>query len=209
MRIDKEFQCRACDYVVSHPIDACPVCQAHFYWMPEADEELSPEQIEEFVEGMNVLVEGRTTREFIMHDGHLWLPHNFWDYCPDGSALDRFSWIRGIRFLQHKKEVAETSRDSLDENSWDTSPSYPIIEQSVPRQDEYPSDRDTRSLPVQTPAKPTAARHGVRPRPAAVSPGSGRSNAFLPVMIFLCFLLLTLSYFVFSPSSSVIFPLFS
>lgn len=104
MILDKEFQCQTCQYIMSHPVDACPVCNAQFYWMLAPYDPLDPSGVAHFITKMEMAVEGRTTREFLTHGGQLWLPHNFWDYNPDGEVLKEFPWIRHVRFLQHEGE---------------------------------------------------------------------------------------------------------
>lgn len=126
----ENYQCRACKYVLSDPVDLCPVCNAQFYWMLIPKEPPQPEQVSHFVEVMNAVAQGHTNRQFLTHGGHFWLPHLFWSNDPEGLSLEKFSWFGQLRFFQHESQEqrVEEKRQSAEPNPWDTNPRLAIVE---------------------------------------------------------------------------------
>lgn len=98
---EREYQCMICHHFVDHPVDACPVCGDPFYWRVIPAFNLKNAQAIAFLQMMEDLVESNVDRAFLTHGGHLWLPHNFWQYADDGEILDSFAWIKRIDLVQH------------------------------------------------------------------------------------------------------------
>lgn len=210
MHIPTEIPCQACQYVTSHPVDACPVCGTQFYWMVIAKESAARPPTEAFIAKMESLVEGNITREFLTHGGHIWLPHAFWDFSPHGDAIHEFSWIAEIRCLQHgsmekpKKWSNRTEATQDQESSpWDTQPSLPS---QIPRR--VGADPASRRFMVDGAARTdhkeaeTAARASggpAHPRPSERKEnqrGFFPRELFAPLMILIFFFLLSLSFLV-------------
>ena len=124
------YQCRACKYVLSDPVDVCPVCNAHFYWMLIPHKSPDNKEIDHFISEMNVVVGGQTNRTFLTHGEHFWLPHTFWSCDPEGKSLSRFAWIADVRFMQHESEEQrlDHKRQGANPNPWDTNPGIAVAD---------------------------------------------------------------------------------
>lgn len=214
MQIQKGFQCKSCHSFLSHPIDACPVCGDQFYWLVHVDGPLDISQRNAYVGTMINLMEGTVTEAFLTHGDQLWLPYQFWTSSPTGEALAEFPWIKDLELFQHVGHGAEEQLDgpepeaAEDPNPWDTVPKMAIpdftdIEEPEPvaAPEEVKPEARARTKPKrskpprpkQKPPKAKAATAGARGK------GGARSMVrefFVPMMIFLFFLFLSLSYLV-------------
>ncbi len=198
MHIDDEFQCRKCRYVLSHPVDACPVCSTQIYWMLVHAYPLKKSQIADYIMKMEQLVRGRTSREFLTHGGHLWLPHSFWDFNPNGDALHEFSWIKEVKLLQHEP-VADRTDDEKEVSPpvLDTNPGLSITAPGL--------GTPSRTEPE---GGGGSGRDGKKTQPARnleSAPGGGSTtdtddswldHVRVPFMILLFLILLSLSYLI-------------
>jgi len=184
MRIEKDYQCRACNYFFSHPVDVCPICGDQFYWLLVAADPPSRDQTLDFIVQMEHVVQGRVTREFITHNNQLWLPPNYWNFEPEGEALKRIPWVAEIRLYQHVAPEKEPS-------PWETNPGMKL------------------DLPlVSTPAEPSEAMARAAPPPEAPQPAAAaapQSNAadgrgwgvfYAPLMVFLFLIFLAGAFMV-------------
>ncbi len=221
MKIQKGFQCKSCSSFLSHPVDVCPVCSDQFYWRVVPAAPVSEPRREAFVASMINLAEGRVTPEFLTHGGHLWLPYRFWGNDPSGSALLEFGWIDDLEVFQHdhqKPAKQETESKSKQEPApWDTIPKVeaPDFSQYKPETktvaDQAPRPAAVAAAAVAAAAvaatagqSPVAAPEQVAgpSRPERVNPSSPsfleqlRGDLFVPMMIFLFLLLLSISYVV-------------
>ncbi len=207
MQIPTEINCQACQYLTSHPVDACPVCGTHFYWLVIPSETPGKAATEDFLVKMEQLVEGHITRDFLTHGGRLWLPHTFWDSSPNGDAIRDFSWITEIRCLQHgsaekpKKWSSQTAEKSKEKGSpWDTKPTLPSdLLKRVRQEAEAAAARaDGRETPHR---KEAAPKPPPLPHPRIEPKGKIREGVFpreflAPLMMLVFFLLLSLSFLV-------------
>ncbi len=208
MILDKEFQCQTCQYIMSHPVDACPVCSAQFYWMLTPIDPLDPSRVADFITKMEKAVEGRTTREFLTHGGQLWLPHNFWDHNPDGAILSDLPWIRQVRFLQHGSDPEAQAEPQP--SVFETNPGMSLedFQLTPPKETAPPAAQPLAAAPktrVETsPAKaaPVTARSPhekkkkkIKTRPSArVKEPLIPNTVFAPLMVFLFLVLMSFSY---------------
>lgn len=217
MQIQKGFQCQSCNSFLSHPIDACPVCSDQFYWMIVPKTTVTGSQQQAFVAAMVNLVAGGVTEEFLTHGGQLWLPYRFWDQDPAGESLAEFSWIDNLELFQHSNNSGQVEpEEKAEPNPWDTVPKMALPDLSkrpeelqaksaaaaspeiAPEPTPTPS-ATPRSKPQQDSApKQAAATPTSKEKPKAKSNEGKRSlfpaHLFVPTMIFLFFLLLSLSY---------------
>ena len=193
MIIPEEIQCRSCLYLSSHPVDACPVCGAQFYWLIVPTHQIGDGPIREYLSAMERLVEGRITREFLTHGGQLWLPHSFWNYNPNGDLLKEFSWISEIKFYQHDPEKEEEKsapsnyREKGPRTIWDTNPLpvIPTLAQAGAGGTESQAER------------PSRPRGSVPAKEAPPPPAPAFARELLaPLMILIFFIFLSLSYLV-------------
>jgi len=194
MKIQDSVQCHACNSILSHPVDACPVCGDQFYWLVTTKSKPSENEKESFLARMEELVEG-ASREFLNHDNHLWLPYRFWDNNPSGETLDSFSWISGVQLFQHETELAD-----VPVSEYDTLPKIPIPEwvragpSGADGKKPHPHPIEARpehQVPKQHRAPaPSPSRAMIEDPTSPIIP----SQMFLPLMIFLFLILLSFSY---------------
>lgn len=201
--IPKSFTCKACKSLLSHPIDACPICGDQFYWLVEPKGELSQSLKEDFVRRMEQLVEGRASREFLTHGGYLWLPHRFWECDAEGESLADLDWAVRLELFQHESVAEQTPESRASEaakkprTAWDTIPKAPLPHFAQVRPT-VKAESEAKRPEYSAPAPPSSA-----PAPPAAAPAEtlarGRlipAPLFAPLMVLAFFLLLSLSYLV-------------
>lgn len=188
----KEVQCSVCAYIMDHPVDACPVCGEPFYWLILARGTIQESQKTAFFQIMEDVVEGNIDLDFLQHGGHLWLPHNFWQYCADGSILETFPWILDVRLIQRPNPQKEQYfRDN-------------------PQAKPEPQEVHDQSVQPAAPAAPLQEPEDPRPVPALAAPAQpvgepklhfsvaqnqwSWDSLFRPLMIGLFFVFLAASY---------------
>lgn len=212
MKIQKGFQCKSCSSFLSHPVDVCPVCGDQFYWRIVPTAPVNEPQRDAFVASMINLTEGRVTPEFLTHGGHIWLPYRFWGSDPSGVALLEFNWIDDLEVFQHdsqKTAKREAEAKAKQEPApWDTIPKMeaPDFSQYTPETTVAASQSQERPAPraAAQPLAPVAATEKApsTPQPARANPASPsflqqlRGDLFVPMMIFLFLILLSISYVV-------------
>ncbi len=182
-----EYQCDICQHFFDHPVDACPLCGEPFYWLVVLANDLQDSQRTAFLQMMEDIVEGNVGRDFITHGENLWLPHNFWQYSPDGSILNTFAWIKNIRLIQHDNPQ---KRQFFDRQENPTQPS------SQPQQEDESDNEgfDTQPIPIVQPEPPQPARS--LPNIARLGqPTKLPSELIAPVAIALLFVFLAASFF--------------
>ncbi len=192
---------------MSHPVDACPVCTAQFYWMLTPYDPLDPSRVADFITKMERAVEGRTTREFLTHGGQLWLPHNFWDHNPDGAILNDLPWIRQVRFLQHgadpeaqaepQPSVFETNPGMSLENVQLTPPKESPQPAAQPQAEAPKTQLETHLAKTESAAVRSSqeTKKKKKSRPSArVKEPLIPSAVFAPLMVFLFLVLMSFSY---------------
>ena len=196
MKIENNYQCRACQYVLSHPVDACPVCTMQFYWMVLPNRSLKKSQTADYVIKMERIVNGRVSHEFLTHGGYLWLPYNFWEFCPDGDMLHEFNWISQVKFFQHEpsQKPAVDAAGPKEISPWETNPALPVF-----------NSADLPASPARSTAPPegTAIRAeagskkpgGLRPK-QPLTDGPAHRDWFAPLMVLIFLIMLSLSYLV-------------
>jgi len=202
--IPKSFTCKACKSLLSHPIDACPICGDQFYWLVEPKGELSQAVKDHFVRKMEQLVEGKASREFLTHGGFLWLPHRFWDFDAEGESLADLDWAVRLELFQHENTAPEQSAKARTaeatkkpRSAWDTIPKAPLPHFAQVRQ-AVQVEREGKRPGFAAPAPPSSA-----PAPPAAAPAESfvrgsliPAPLFAPLMVLAFFLFLSLSYLV-------------
>ena len=186
LHIPKSFTCKACKSLLSHPIDACPICGDQFYWLVIPKGELTQDQKDEFVVKMEHLVEGKASREFLTHGGYLWLPHRFWDFNAEGDTLAAFDWAVKLELFQHetsegdhKERLAPPKKEP---SAWDTLPKAPLPHFAQVRRQLEDTEENEAAAPPPPADEPVA--------PAMLIP----APMFAPLMALLFFIFLSLSY---------------
>ncbi len=189
MKIQDSVQCHACNSILSHPVDACPVCGDQFYWLVTTKNKPTQNEKEGYLVRMEELVEGRASREFLNHDGHLWLPYRFWDSNPNGEILDSFTWIDGVQLFQHESEI-----NNVPVRDYDTLPKIPIPEWVR----DGPSALDKKKT---IPKEPRKQEQPLKPAPVSEPVNDSYlagpiipAQMFLPLMVFLFLIFLSFSY---------------
>lgn len=150
MRVN-QYTCNNCDYSVDHPIDACPVCGAVFYWLIRTKGPVNDQQKADYLEWVQSNFESQTDSSYIFHGGKVWLPHAFWHSFPSGEVLQDMGWIDSLQLVQYKKSHSRrVEAEPLHEESgkgYDTNPGVPVpdlakpipLEDSAKEPDEKPS----------------------------------------------------------------------
>ena len=186
---EREYQCDVCQHYFSHPVDACPICVEPFYWLVVPTGPVTAAQKTAFLQIMEDMVESSVGREFLTHDGHLWLPHNFWQYANSGDILNTFAWIQNIKLVQHpnpqKRKFFEAEQgvdtkaadeESVDEDVFDTQP-IPIM----------------RDAPVST---PITAHENMPPVKIRTKPAISLNPEYWgPIAVSAFFVLMAMTYF--------------
>jgi len=190
----KEINCAVCAYLMDHPVDACPVCGEPFYWLILPRVSPQEPQKRAFFQIMEDVVEGSVDWDFLQHGDHLWLPHNFWQYCPDGNILESFPWILDIRLVQRpnpqkqkffvdKPKSEEPIQEALESESPDS---------SIP--DPTDASGDSHPIPLTSPSP--SAKPQAPPNQFVIVPNQWNWDLiFRPLMIALFFVFLAASYF--------------
>ncbi len=189
MNIEKDYQCRACGYFFSHPVDVCPVCSDQFYWLLSTAYAPNDDQKLDYIVAMEHVVEGRVTRNFITHDNRLWLPPTYWNFDPNGEALQGFPWIDELRLYQHVASPKEPS-------PYDTNPGLSPFQPSDKPLSEDDGQRLSRVLkPSPTPVQARSGNAAPRSTPKQAPPRrSFLDEWFAPLMVFIFFAFLSLAY---------------
>lgn len=204
----REYQCSACDYYFSHPIDRCPICSDQFFWLLVPHQNLLESERLGYIDQMKNLGGAGVTEEFLTYRNRLWLPYNFWEVDPGGELLARWSFIKEIKLYQHKKNSSDEDTETFRDAVFDTNPAI------NPQQ--YMDFQSQHAAPKQEPAAflsdtPKAIPSPWQPAPAVVKApapqgavvASVNDGAELtladwlpPVLIFVFFMLLSLSFLV-------------
>lgn len=219
MQIQKGFQCKSCNSFLSHPIDACPVCGDQFYWLIHTEGSLDATQRTAYVGAMLNLMEGAVTEAFLTHGDRLWLPYQFWSKSPNGEVLNEFPWMIDLELFQHTGNDAEdpvgevvVDDEPEEPNPWDTVPKMalpdfskmekekpkPTVPEPAPAAETLADE--PRVIPAPEPRKASVAAVS-EPKPRAERPvkeptQNPLKQLFVPLMIFLFLLFLSLSYLV-------------
>lgn len=203
MRFTKGFQCRSCSSFLSHPVDACPVCNDQFYWRVIYTTSMDDQDRATFLQTMTGLMDGQVTQEFLTHGGQLWLPFRFWDMNPSGDLLDHYDWIEDLELFQHNTKIEKPAEPRPQKKSeWDTIPKAPVPDFSKREKEKKPAAA-AKAKPIKTPVKPAATQRKSKPKPkttrkppAKSKPRSSGSIWFAPAMIMVFFFFLSCSYMV-------------
>lgn len=210
----REYQCGACDYYFSHPIDRCPICGDQFFWLLMTHDRVAPSERAHFVSQMKTLGGSGVTEEFLTYRDRMWLPYNFWEKDPGGESLQSWSFIKDVKLYQHKRK--ETPKDEDDttvrEVGFETNPAHPVLKLTdlTSRPREQPQQevtltpsRNDQQMGASTPALPSyQAQAPIAPQapkssPVETAPASLGPREWLPpILIFVFFLLLSLSFLV-------------
>ncbi len=210
MKIQKGFQCKSCSSFLSHPVDVCPVCSDQFYWRIVPEAPVDGLQRDAFVASMVNLAEGRVTPEFLTHGGHLWLPYRYWGIDPSGNALLEFSWLDDLEVFQHDSQKAAKSSAEPEKKQepapWDTIPKLEVPDFTQYKPEPKAAVATTSAEPRETEpgsvrASDAPDQRNARARmpervPSPSLLGLLRGDLFVPLMIFLFLVLLSLSYLV-------------
>ena len=201
MELPKEYHCEACDYVLSHPIDSCPICGDQFYWRLNTRRPLTPEQRHGYLQTVEEVIGRPVNKAFVAHGGQVWLPHNFWNFDPNGRVLDRLLWATGIEKYQHKKsERTQEPTRKKDPSTWDTNPGF-LLPEHIQREFASASKDEPAAVSPHSEQRPDdglpTSKKGPSPPgdPGVAGPGiPSMSDFFAPLMILIFFLFLSLSY---------------
>lgn len=215
MDLYREFQCGACDYYFSHPIDRCPICGDQFFWLVTTQGNLAPSERQEYVSSMVRLGGMGVTEEFLTHRDRLWLPYNFWEVDPGGETLEAMAFVRDIKLYQHKKKAGDHADTTTRALSFETNPSMPVLTERDIQQPVAKSYEQSFAEPIQQPIsqasghQTSVAQATVQvPQQALAQSGNPKpvgseelqpitSREWLPpVLIFIFLILMSLSFLV-------------
>lgn len=200
----REYQCEACDYYFSHPIDRCPICGDQFFWLVSTARELRADEKLTFVATMKNLCGAGVTEAFLTHRDRLWLPYNFWEKDPGGETLQPWSYVKGVKLFQHKKQKASNASDSTARAGvFDTKPAM-VAQPQWESLNAFSPGSISPGLKPESHVQQIQPLHQYRAEPASekinqpmdTSEPIGVQDWLPPVLIFVFFLLLSLSFLV-------------
>jgi len=210
----REYQCGACDYYFSHPIDRCPICGDQFFWLLMTDGQVEATQKQGFVSRMIALGGTGVTEEFLTFRDRLWLPYNFWEKDPGGESLHAWPFVKDVKLYQHKKKTSEKKEDdtTIREAGFETNPAHPIPDFSAvanqnagpsrpevtlaPSRNDNPMGASTPALSPYQPSAPVEPMAPPRPQAEPSPANLGIKDWLPPILIFVFFMLLSLSFLV-------------
>lgn len=191
MQYQHDYQCDACGYYLSDPVDQCPVCSDRFYWLLETKDLVSREERRQFVAEMVAMGGIGNSEQFLTHGEHLWLPPSFWETDAEGTMLTAYPWIIGLKLFQHEQQEPQRTQTIGNRAvlEADTASMPTIDPQRLPQADGRQEATNTLGKPRnRTKAKPQVL--SARDETASGWPG----QLLAPVAIFLFFVMLSLSY---------------
>lgn len=202
MQIEKGFQCHSCHIALSYPLDACPLCGDQFYWMVLVSGTVPEQARKQYVVAMCALSED-VTEEFLTYDDQLWLPYQFWEYCPTGEVLRAFTWIVDLQLFQHQgkpgssepaQQAEQASTQAKQGSVLDSVPETRSQLDRMGQANEEPSPQLAAQMPASRRKKPNKRPKQMGRRD--IQHGIKHADLLKPTLVFLFFVLLSLSYLV-------------